>query len=147
MIIRLANFETDALGIHEGALDFVSRMDYMDFIPEDIADIVARNVTADFVEVSVAEHDGKIVGALGMAYLPFLWNPKLISAEELFFWTAESAPNTTALRLIRFTVNQIKSRGKTLATFRRLFTSPDGLDRVYRKLGLPPVEVTHMGVL
>ena len=147
MIIRLADFDTDALGILEGVKDFISRMDHMEFVPDNIAEIVARNITADFVETTVAEHDGKIVGALGMAYLPFMWNPDLLSAEELFFWTDKNAPKTAALRLLRFTVQRIKDRGRAVTTFRCLMSSPDSLSRVYQKIGLSPVETTHMGLI
>lgn len=147
MIVRLANFDTDALDLLEASMDFVGRMAFQEFASENFAETVARNMTADFVEVAVAEDDGRIVGCLGMSYLPFFWNPEKLSAEELFFWTAKDAPKTAALRLIRFTMDRIRTRGRCLATFRRLETSPGALDRVYRKIGLQPVETTYMGVI
>ena len=147
MIVRLANFDTDALGILEGTRDFVSRMGAFEFLPENIDEIVAKNVTADFIETAVIEHEGNIVGALGMAYLPFIWNPKLTSAEELFFWTSKSSPNTAALQLLRFVGERIKTKGRSVVTFRRLMTSPASLDRVYRRMGLKPVETNYMGIL
>lgn len=144
--IRPADLEADALAIMDGARDFISRMEYRDFLPAqaDLAAAIGRILTLDQVETLVAEHDGGIVGGIGMLYAPHIWNPGLLVGDELFWWTAPDAPRTTALRLLRAARESARERG-ALLTFKKLTSSPDGVDRVYRRMGLRPAETVYMG--
>jgi hypothetical protein len=146
MIIRQANPE-DTPAIIEGAKDFISRMDYTDFLPETEEGLVAaigRILSIPGIEVTLAEHEGRVVGGLGMFYGPHIWNPNVISAEEIFLWAANDAPKSAALRLIRAVVADIKARN-ALPTFKKLTSSPKRLESVYHRLGLRPVETAFMG--
>jgi len=146
MIIRTADMEKDALAIVDGAKDFFSRMEYTEFLPETdekLIEAIARVMSFPGIEVIVAEHEGSVVGGLGMMYGPHLWNPNIEAGDEIFFWTSRSAPKTTALRLLR----EVKARaGDRIVTFKALMTSPKKVCQVYERMGLRPVESSYMGV-
>lgn len=150
MDVRLANWSTDKQKILEGARDFIARMDFKEFLPDseiELSDAVSRVMSYDFVEVAVAEHDGDIVGGIGMSYIPNLWNQKSVMAEELFWWASKEAPNTTSLRLLRFVKDRASSAGADFLSFKRLTSSPDGVSGVYKKMGLRELETTFIGGL
>lgn len=147
MIIRPAEYERDAAGIMAGVRDFIGRMHTTAFLPASEAELAAavhRVVTSPGVEVDVAEHHGGIVGGLGMFVGPFLWNPARLVAEELFWWSAPGAPPTAALRLLRSAVDRARVRG-AIVSFKRLTSSPAGVERIYRRLGLTEIETTFAG--
>jgi hypothetical protein len=149
MIIRPANIETDADSIIVGAKDFISRMDYTYFLPKTEEGLIAAIelvLSIPGVEVTVAEQENHIVGGLGMFYGPYIWNPELVSAEEIFWWAAKDAPKSAAFRLLRSVMRDIKERG-ALATFKKLTSSPEGLESVYLHIGLKPMETAFMGFL
>ena len=150
MIIRIADLIADALQIMEAAHDFIDRMDFTAFFPKDerqLVDAVSRIVMADFVETLIAEHEGKIVGILGMTYLPHLWNQDLIHAEEIFWWGAKNAPKTTGMRLLKFARKQAEKHGAGMITFRMMTSSPKKLSRIYNKMGLVEIETTYSGAV
>lgn len=149
MIIRPANLESDATSIINGAKDFISRMDYTGFLPkteEGLVSAIGHILSVQGVEVTVAEHDGRVVGGLGMFYGRHIWNPDIESAEEIFWWASKDAPKSAALRLLRAVVKDVKERG-ALATFKKLTSSPQKLDSVYLRLGLRPVETSFTGFI
>lgn len=152
MIVRPADIEKDQAAILEGAWDFASRLDHAEFLParSDAFEAgVMRVIGLDCVEVTVAEHDGAIVGGLGVAYTPYLWNPVLTHADELFWWTAATAPTTTALRLIRTVLDRARKKapGQVIGTFKMLTSSPPKIAGVYERLGLRKTETAFMGVI
>lgn len=152
MIIRLADVRNESEQIIVGVRDFISRMDFTDYIPEDrewFEKYIIEVLSSDTIEVVVAEDNGIIVAGLGMAYGPMLWNPGLVQAEELFWWAAEDAPPTAALRVLRNIMDRVKdgsNSGRTFVSFKRLTSSPEGVGRVYEKMGLREVETNYVGV-
>ena len=150
MIIRPSDLEADYTDIIDGAKDFISRMDYTDFLPkteEGLIFAINRILSLPGVEVTVAEHDGRIVGGIGMFYGPHIWNPDILSAEEIFLWAAKDAPKSAAFRLLRAVIKSIKERGGALATFKKLTSSPSGLGSVYLRINLRPAETSFMGFI
>lgn len=145
-IVRPADMERDALGIVEGLEDFKARVAFGHLLPDgdDFVAVVGRVVSLDSMEVFVAESGGEIVGLLGLLFAPFLWNPELLTAEELFWWTRRDAPVTTALRLFRAARRRVEERGAT-PVFRSLETSPARVTRIYERAGMTPVETVYMG--
>lgn len=146
MIVRPADLERDALAIMDGARDFVSRMGDRSFLPETedgLTEAVAGLVTQPFVEVTVAEHDGRVVGGIGFSLTPHIWNPRRLFAEELFWWAAPDAPAFTAGRLIRHV--RARYRGH-LGAMHALGTSPEGIHRLYRAMGFVPSSTAYLGV-
>lgn len=150
MKIRIADPLEDALEILEAAQDFVSRMDYVDCFPKDpikFAEALSNVVMAEYVEIAVAEHEGKIVGMLVMAYLPHVWNHDLLHAEEVMWWAAEDAPKTTGMRLLKFIKRRAKEKGADVLTFTKLTSSPEKVGAVYERLGLREIETSYTGLI
>ena len=147
VIIRPADFNTDALAIVDGAKDLISRIDHTHILPkteEKLIEAIGHMLSLPGVEVTVAEYEGRIVGGLGMIYGPHPWNPDILSAEELFWWTARDAPKITALMLLRSVGRSIKRRG-ALATFRKMISGPERMEAVYRHIGLKAMETSFIG--
>jgi len=150
VIIRISDPYKDANALVEAAKDFVSRMDYKECFPEDPTDFIdalSRIILADYVETYVAEHDGVVVATIGMAFLPHMWNPKMLHAEELFWWAAKDAPKTAAMRLLKFTRNRAKEKGATIMTFKKLTSSPAGVGNVYERMGMREIETAYSGLI
>ena len=148
MIIRLADPLEDALELLEAAEDFVSRMDYTDDIPKDpikFAEALSGVIMADFSETAVAEHEGKIVAMIIMGYMPHIWNPDLIHAEELMWWADRDAPKTAGIRLLKYIKKRAKEKGADLITFTKLTSSPEKVGSVYERMGLREVETSYCG--
>lgn len=142
LIIRTANVETDALAIMDGARDFAQRVAVRSLLPDDdeaFTAAVGRIVTLPNVEILVAEHEGHVVSGIGVGYSPYLWNPDLLVAEELFWWAVEGAPFRAAWKLLNEAMRHIDDKG-AIPMFRALSTSPRGVERLYRKMGLELVE-------
>ena len=134
----------------DGMKDFVSRMDYHEFLPdtyEEVVEGLIRLVNLDPIEIWVAEYDGYIVGGIGMVYAPCIWNLKISIAEELFWWVSKDAPLSTALRLLRHVNSKKAARGCKFMVFKSLTSSPETLDKVYRRMGLRPTETSYMGII
>ena len=147
--IRAVDLSSDLPMVIDGMKDFISRMDYHEFLPdtyEEIVEGLTRLVNLDPIEILVAEYEGSIVGGIGMIYAPCMWNFKVSIAEELFWWVSKDAPLSTALRLLRHVSSNAAARGCKFTVFKSLSSSPETLDKVYRKMGLRPVETSYMGI-
>lgn len=148
MRIRPVDLSTDLPNVLEGIQDFISRMDYHDFLPDSEQELIAalqRLLNLGCVDVLVAEHKGKIVGGIGLLYAPCTWNSAITNMDELFWWVSSDAPAATGLRLIRYARQMAQQKGCHFMTFKSLTSSPKTLDKVYRRMGLRPIEVTYMG--
>ena len=146
ILIRKADMKEDALAIIDGAKDFASRVAFRDLFPKDhdaFVDAISRIMLLEGMELLVAEYDGEIVGGIGILYAPFTWNPARLAADELFWWAASNAPFRTAKLLIDEAWKRICDRD-AIPMFHIMATSPQGVDRAYRKLGLEPMETTYM---
>ena len=142
MIIRPADIDKDALDIMNGARDFASRIAVKHLLPEDdetFIKAVSRIVSLNGVEVLLAEHEGRIVGGIGILYAEYLWNNAIIVADELFWWAAQDAPFRTGWKLINEAMRRIKEKD-AIPMFRSLTTSPHGVERVYKSFDMLPVE-------
>lgn len=149
MKIRNIELPQDEEQVLLGMRDFISRMDYTEFLPEDDQELLNslnRMLSLDCVSVYVVEDGSSIVGGIGMVYAPSLWDFNAINAEELFWWSSPTAPPTATLRLLRHVVVEAKKKGCKLFTFKALTTSPASIDKVYRRMGLVPIETAYMGV-
>ena len=148
VVVRPADLKADALSIYDGALAFISQMEFDAFLPDEgLAYEIGRVLTLPGMEVLVAEHEGEIVGGIGLLFAPFLWNSTRLSMEELFWWAAPDAPTTTALRLLRATEKRREQVGATIVTFKALTSSPKSIGRLYARMGLQPVDTSYMKVV
>ena len=142
--IRPADLDTDALAIIEGARDFVERAGLHSVFPKSDQDFIAavgRIVELPGMQILVAEQDKQIVGGVGVLYAPSLWNPAVLTGEELFWWTAVRAPFRTARCLFEAALKKIDEIG-AMPRFHSLETSPHGVEKLYRRFGLIRTETS-----
>jgi len=152
LIIREADFSIDGEEILAGVRDFVGRMDWHAWMPEDpdeLDDIVLKLLDNPAIEVTVAEHDNRIVAGAGFVVAPFYWNPEMMAAEELFWWGAPDAPALAARGVLRGAIDSVKDRypEPVVVTMKRMETSPDAVGRLYERMGLTHLEYQHIGVI
>lgn len=144
MIIRNADLKKDAMDIVDGARDFASRTPIQSLLDDDkFLKSVSSVVTMPNFEVLVAEHNEQVVGGIGIFYAPLIWNSDILTAEEHFWWVAKDAPFKTGITLINQVMKNIEERG-AIPIFKSLSTSPKGVDKVYRRFGMDPVETVYM---
>lgn len=153
MKIRAANFETDWEGILAGAWDFIQRMGDPDWVP------TSRNRFETHLlqlfrnpafEIYIADDKDEIVAGIGIVRVPFMWNPDYTAVEELFWWASPDAPPQAAISVLRHAIEAARADAaprEVLLTMKRLDTSPDGVGRLYDRLGLKHREVSHTGVI
>ena len=103
MIIRSADTH-DLPALVECAREFAVRGAPWTRLPDDDAmlrDILTRVMALSGVEILLAEteHAFQVVGTIAVLYTPYLWNPSLTVAEELFWITLRDAPTGTGARL------------------------------------------------
>ncbi len=142
-VIREADFDKDALAIVDGARDFADRVTFTHLFPtgdKEFTAAVGRIVTLPGVEILVADYEGKVVGGIGMLYAQYMWNPSKSVADELFWWAARDAPFRAAWYLIHEVMRRVRER-KAIPMFRALMTSPPGVEQIYRKFGMGPLEI------
>ena len=148
-MIRRAVLPQDRAAIMAGAHDFARRMSGAELLPSDPAKFetaVDRVLGLPGMEIYVAD-GGRIAGFIGILYAPYLWNPDLAWADELFFWCAEDAPVATALGLLRHAEARMRARGVHGRSFASLPSSPETLEDVYSRMGLKPMQVTWAGMI
>ena len=148
--IRAVELSSDLPMVIDGMQDFISRMDYHEFLPDTYGDLVeglTQLMDLGCTEIIVAEYKGYIVGGIGMMYAAGIWNLKVSTAEELFLWVAKDAPWVAVLRLLRHVKSTAVSKGCKFLVLKSLTSSPETLDKVYRRMGLRPIETTYMGAI
>lgn len=152
MIIRYAQPVTDREQLLKGVRDFISRMDFTPFLPEDDAEFdehILTLMSRENFDVIVADDEGELVAGIGIVYSQLLWNPGVLHAEEVFWWAAQDAPQTAAARVLKAALGMIKEieHPRRLVSFKALTTSPESVQRLYGKMGLREVETSYMGVI
>lgn len=141
ILIRPANFDTDALAIVNGAREFAKSTSLASWFrsgDEFIQDI-SKIMVLENLEIAVAEHEGKIVGGIGIIYVPFIWNQSILLGDEMFWWAYPSAPFRTGTALFDFAINRIEEKGAE-PMFRLLDTSPPSVEKFYARRGLAKFE-------
>ena len=87
----------------------------------------------------IAEDDGRAVGGIGILYAPHVWNPLLLSAEQIFWLVAEDAPFKTAWLLINDALRRMDEK-KAIPTFRIPEKNSRSVGRILKRFGLVPIE-------
>ncbi len=142
MIIRPADLDKDALAIIDGAKDF-AKFTGLDLFPtgDDFVKAVSRIITLEGFEILLAEHKDKIVGGIGILYVPYLWNPSVLLGDELFWW-CKNAPIKTGKKLLDEAMKNIDKKG-AIPMFRSLENSPKSVEKTYRNYGMFPIETVY----
>ena len=141
LIIRPIDLNKDAVALMDGAREFRSRVEFDSLFPPDseFIEAVSRIVTLESVEILVAEFKGKVVGGIGLFYGPYMWNPKVTVADELFLWAQLDAPWKTGWKLFHQAMKNIEARG-AIPMFTALESSPHGVEKMYLRSGLKKLE-------
>lgn len=141
----------DLPAVIDGARMFAATVNAADILPAldspEFDAAVTRMVLLRGTSVILAEQNGDVVGGLGVLIAPYLWNPGKLSLEELFWWVRPGASPYAGGLLFRDALRRAKRAGVTIVSFGKLDTSPEGVDRVYRKAGLRPIQSTYVGVI
>lgn len=139
-MIRAANFNTDALDIVNGARAFADSTSLKSWFRtgDEFVEDISKIMTLENIDILVAEHEDRIVGGIGIAYVPFIWNQTILVGDELFWWTKD-APFRTGGELFDSAMKRIEEKG-AVPMFRSLDTSPDRIDKFYERNGLSRFE-------
>lgn len=156
MKIRQVDFgrQEDVRDMLEGAWNFVGRMgsniEWMPKTRQEFEDHLLELLKNPAFEIFGVEHEGEGVAGMAVVHCPFMWNPRLHSVEEVFWWASPAAPPHAALGLLRHVIDWARAQAadkKVVISMKRLETSPPEVAKVYDRLGLTRKEFTHMGVL
>lgn len=148
MIVRAAEFPRDAEAVTAGAVDFARHVNLPDIVPQDretLAVALAHLIGLPSFEIWLAEHDHRVVGGIGLLFAPFTWNRARVVMSELFIWCHDDAPKTTFLSLLRKTDERKADWNATVTEFVRLENNGTGIESVYRRMGMKPVQRVWMG--
>ncbi len=149
--VRKADIALDHAAIIDGAMAFADESGLRGYMPADDAEFAAtveRVLGLDAVEVLLAvDSVGECVGGIGIAVIPYIWNPGLLSAEEMFFWCWPGAPISTSLKLIRAARARMIERGAHIQAWASLPGSPSGVAAIYERFGASPVQTCYLGRL
>ena len=146
MIIRPINIDTDALAMLDGAVDCIERQGFNELLPTSLLELQAclgRVLSLKEVDVFVAEEQDKILAGIGLCTTPYIWNPKILLSDELFWWAAPKAPWYVALELFAHALNYCKLIGSK-PVFKAL-VSREELKKHFERAGLRPVEIMYIG--
>lgn len=139
MIIRDADIEKDALVIADGARRFAEKMSLGRFISDNFVESISPVVVLENVKILLAEHNGNPVGGIGICLVPYIWNKDLLIGDELFWWVDDGAPFRTAKLLFDKAMEYIEEKG-AIPMFKALINSPKGVEKMYRKADMQPME-------
>lgn len=133
-----------------GAGEFAKLVNRPDLFPEpgspQMRELVEKLFWTPGFAVLLYEHGGELAGGIGFWIGPFLMNVGKIEWQEIFWWAAPGAPASVAMRLLFAAKNIGKEAGATIFTAHSLLSSPAGVDKAYRTLGLTPLQTTYMGI-
>lgn len=89
----------------------------------------------------VAEHDGQVVGMVGLIVSPSLCSPAATMAVEVAWWVEPDQRRTgAALALMRAVEPAARARGCRAIQMHTLANSPPQASAAYRRLGFAPSE-------
>ena len=139
--IRLANFDTDALAIVNGAREFSQSISLSSWFRsgDEFVEDISKIMTMENIDIMVAEYNGEIVGGIGIVYVPFIWNHSISVGNELFWCTFSNAPFGTGRALFDSAMKRIEGKG-AVPMFRSHDTSPKHMDKFYKRRGLKKIE-------
>ena len=143
--IRLANFDTDALEIVNGAREFSQSISLSSWFRsgDEFVQDISKIMTMENIDILVAEHNGKIVGGVGIVYVPFIWNQSILVGDEVFWWAYPQAPFRTGRALFDFAIKLVEKEKGARPVFRSLDTSPEHIGKFYERQGLTKFESAY----
>lgn len=147
VVIRNADLEKDALALVDGARAFMAWIDIPYLFPDNEDDLISavwHVISLPESEIFVAEQDGRIIGGIAVLFAPYIWASNKLVGDELFWWVEEGAPFRTARLLFDTALQRIRERG-AIPMFHSMSSSPKGVNKLYLKAGLRPIETAFVG--
>lgn len=91
----------------------------------------------------VAEVEGEVVGMVGLAIAPFIFNPELVGAYEVIWWVEpEHQSNGVGRALLEAIDDLARERGAFFVHMALMPNSPDAAAALYFKLGYAHTEMS-----
>jgi len=147
-IIRRATI-LDIPRITEMSEAFYETTDYSKYIPLDLDDVF--NIASSLINTGVmmvAVVDGEVVGMIGLAVIPFMFNTAFKGAHEVVFWVEPSARRTgVGVELNRAIEPICKELGVKPIVMAELETSHPHVASMYKLLGYNRSEISHTKVI
>jgi len=127
----------DVPALIEGYEKFYPTTEYVNNYPFDYNTVHA--LTVGLIEAGLlicAEVDGKVVGSVGLAVLPFMFNRNFLSANEIVWWIdPEHQSLGLGKQLLKAIEPEAKAMGCSQIVMVALSTSPEFVDELYKHMG------------
>ncbi len=105
---------------------------------------IAQSLATDHVML-LAEHDGAVVGMVGLYVLPFMFNASHASAHEIVWWVNPEAQGTGAGKALLAAIEPAcKAKGVEAIYMVHLSTSPPQAAAIYERMGYLPTESSYV---
>ena len=141
--------------IKHGAACFADHADRPAIMPDvhttkgrqNLDQAIERLINLDGVTIFLAYEDGECVGGTGVLITPYIFDYSKIAADELFWWADDQASPRVAMALLRELRDHIKSQSASFCIFHHLTNSPKTVQKIYKRMGLKPLQSTYAGVM
>jgi L-amino acid N-acyltransferase YncA len=135
----------DIPAIVEMSRKFYATTNYAALAPMD--DDQVATIAAMLIDTGVmllAERDGKVVGMIGLALMPFTFNPALTIAAEVVWWVDPEHQDCGIGRyLLDNAGHAAKRHGAHIVQMMALATSPPQAGKLYEHLGYAHSETSY----
>lgn len=119
---------------------------WADFSPETVADL-ASNLTENHVML-LAEHEGQVVGMVGLFVAPFMFNSERTGAYEVVWWVDPAAQGQGAGKALLCAIEPAcKDAGCDAIQMVHLSTSPPQAAAIYERMGYSQSESSYTRTL
>jgi GNAT superfamily N-acetyltransferase len=119
---------------------------WADFNP-DTVQALAENLAANHV-LLVAEHDGQVVGMVGLFVAPFMFNAERVAAYEVVWWVDPEGRETGAGKaLLRAIEPACREKGCAAVQMVHLHNSPPQAAMLYERAGYAHTESSYTKLL
>lgn len=125
---------------------FAATLDEAEIVLEDptvFADALRAAIEDERVTCLVYTEDGQVKATIAWAVVPFMWNPKVSHASEVFFYNQDAGPRA-AVRLLSCYEEVAKRQGVRLLGMTLLNTSDPRVARLYERSGARLSETTYI---
>lgn len=141
--------------IQHGAACFADHADRPDIMPDvhtkagraNLDQAIEKLIAIPGVVIFLGYEDGECVGGTGALISPYIFDSSKISAEELFWWADDQASPRVAMALLRQLRDHIKRQSASFCIFHHLTNSPAAVQKIYKRMGLKPLQSTYAGVI
>jgi NAD-dependent oxidoreductase involved in siderophore biosynthesis len=141
--------------IKHGAACFADHADRPDIMPDvhtkkgraNLDQAIDRLINIDGVTIFLAIEDGICVGGAGVLITPYIFDYSRTAADELFWWADDQASPKVGMALLYQLRRHIKSQSASFCIFHHLTNSPAAVQKIYKRMGLKPLQSTYAGVV